>query len=175
MISDTYVGQDHGTLYHLIQTDLWQQAKASGQPYFPPTYEAVSWVQHMPLAPLPTAAAGHTATLSTAAVTPQDGFIHLTKEANLLLGVANHFYKSVQGDFLVLAIDSKQLSSKVSAWQARLRPVSSWRPLCCDLCSCVGCYLQVVFEDAAPVGNTEAMQSKEVQQFPHLVSHWTHF
>jgi hypothetical protein len=42
MISDTFVGQDHGTLYHLIQKDLWQQAKASGQPYFPPTYEAVS-------------------------------------------------------------------------------------------------------------------------------------
>ncbi len=43
----------------------------------------------------------------------QDGFIHLTKEADLLLGVANHFYKQVPGDFLVLAIDSKQLSSKV--------------------------------------------------------------
>lgn len=107
MISDTFVGQDHGTLYHLIQKDLWQQAKASAQPYFPPTYEA-------------------------------DGFIHLTKEAKLLLGVANHFYTSVPGDFLVLAIDSKQLSSKV------------------------------VFEDASPVGNTEAMQSKEVQQYPHL-------
>ena len=45
--------------------------------------------------------------------TKQDGFIHLTKEAELLLGVANHFYKQVPGDFLVLAIDSKQLSSKV--------------------------------------------------------------
>lgn len=43
----------------------------------------------------------------------QDGFIHLTQEAELLLGVANHFYKQVPGDFLVLAIDSKQLTSKV--------------------------------------------------------------
>ena len=41
-ISDTFVGQDHGTLYHLIQKGLWEQAKQSGQPYFPPTYEAVS-------------------------------------------------------------------------------------------------------------------------------------
>lgn len=41
-ISDTFVGQDHGTLYHLIQKDLWEQAKQSGQPYFPPTYAAVS-------------------------------------------------------------------------------------------------------------------------------------
>jgi hypothetical protein len=38
----------------------------------------------------------------------------LTKEANLLLGVANHFYRKVPGDFLVLAIDSKQLTSKVT-------------------------------------------------------------
>lgn len=43
----------------------------------------------------------------------QDGFIHLTKEAELLLGVANHFYKQVPGEFLVLAIDSSKLSSKV--------------------------------------------------------------
>jgi uncharacterized protein (DUF952 family) len=43
----------------------------------------------------------------------QDGFIHLTKEAELLLGVANHFYKPVPGDFLVLAIDSSKLTSKV--------------------------------------------------------------
>jgi hypothetical protein len=42
MISDTFVGQDHGTLYHLIQKDLWEQSKQSGKPYFPPTYEAVS-------------------------------------------------------------------------------------------------------------------------------------
>jgi hypothetical protein len=42
MISDTFVGQDHGTLYHLIQKDLWEQSKQSGKPYLPPTYEAVS-------------------------------------------------------------------------------------------------------------------------------------
>ena len=30
--------------------------------------------------------------------------------------------------------------------------------------------LQVVFEAAAPVGNTEALQTKEEQLFPHLVS-----
>lgn len=42
-----------------------------------------------------------------------DGFIHLTKEPQLLLGVANHFYTTVPGTFLVLAIDSTKLSSKV--------------------------------------------------------------
>lgn len=43
----------------------------------------------------------------------QDGFIHLTKEAPLLLGVANHFYKDIKDEFLVLVIDSRKLTSKV--------------------------------------------------------------
>lgn len=42
-----------------------------------------------------------------------DGFIHLTKEAPLLLPVANHFYTSVPGPFLVLQIDSRMLTSEV--------------------------------------------------------------
>lgn len=46
----------------------------------------------------------------------QDGFTHLTKEAPLLLGVANNFYKGIEDDFLVLVIDSKKLTSKV--WPA---------------------------------------------------------
>lgn len=44
----------------------------------------------------------------------QDGFIHLTKDPSLLLSVANHFYKSVTDDFLVLVIDSTKLTSRVS-------------------------------------------------------------
>lgn len=43
----------------------------------------------------------------------QDGFIHLTKDPQLLLGVANMFYKGVADAFLVLVIDSSRLSSKV--------------------------------------------------------------
>lgn len=65
MTSEAVIGQDHGNLYHLIQTDLWQQAKRSGQPYYPPTYEAVSATSHT-LLPGPalqhvqhTARAGH--------------------------------------------------------------------------------------------------------------------
>ncbi|KAF8066191.1 FIS1A [Scenedesmus sp. PABB004] len=69
-----------------------------------------------------------------------DGFIHLTKDAALLLGVANHFYKDVPGEFLVLAIDSKALSSPVA------------------------------FEPAAPVGATPALGAGggEAPLFPHL-------
>jgi len=71
-----------------------------------------------------------------------DGFIHLTKEANLLLPVANHFYRSVEGSFVVLELDSRKLTSRV------------------------------VFEPAAPVGTTPAHKvgAEEAEQplFPHL-------
>mmetsp|Transcript_11900 Transcript_11900/g.16129 ORF Transcript_11900/g.16129 Transcript_11900/m.16129 type:complete len:133 (+) Transcript_11900:64-462(+) len=43
----------------------------------------------------------------------QDGFIHLTKEANMLLTVANHFYTDVKGDYVVLEIASAALTSVV--------------------------------------------------------------
>ncbi|KAF6263908.1 hypothetical protein COO60DRAFT_1634833 [Scenedesmus sp. NREL 46B-D3] len=96
-MTSTDVGIDHGTLYHLVQQDIWQQCKDSAHAYFPPTYEA-------------------------------DGFIHLTKEAQLLLGVANHFYTQVPGTFLVLAIDSAKLSSKQVVFEAAA-PVGDQRPL----------------------------------------------
>ena len=56
------------SLYHLVPRQDWDECKASGRAYFPPTYA-------------------------------QDGFIHLTKEPELLLPVANHFYKDVPGPF----------------------------------------------------------------------------
>lgn len=37
-MASTDVGTDHGTLYHLVQQEVWQQCKAAAQPYFPPTY-----------------------------------------------------------------------------------------------------------------------------------------
>eukprot|EP00879_Flechtneria_rotunda_P024787 GHRR01026300.1.p1 GENE.GHRR01026300.1~~GHRR01026300.1.p1 ORF type:complete len:147 (+),score=24.36 GHRR01026300.1:97-537(+) len=61
-----------------------------------------------------------------------DGFIHLTKEAPLLLSIANHFYQSVSGDFIVLALDSSKLTSEVK------------------------------FEAAAAVGNTEAPETQQL-------------
>mmetsp|Transcript_35177 Transcript_35177/g.111185 ORF Transcript_35177/g.111185 Transcript_35177/m.111185 type:complete len:152 (+) Transcript_35177:180-635(+) len=42
-----------------------------------------------------------------------DGFIHLTKDPQLLLGVANHFYTDVPGAYVVLVIDSARLTSEV--------------------------------------------------------------
>ncbi|CAN0552525.1 unnamed protein product [Ectocarpus sp. 12 AP-2014] len=42
-----------------------------------------------------------------------DGFIHATKEAGLLLPVANHFYTDVPGSFICLRIDTTALKSEV--------------------------------------------------------------
>ncbi|CAN0317320.1 unnamed protein product [Ectocarpus fasciculatus] len=42
-----------------------------------------------------------------------DGFIHATKEAGLLLPVANHFYTDVPGSFICLRIDTTILKSEV--------------------------------------------------------------
>ncbi|GAX75273.1 hypothetical protein CEUSTIGMA_g2718.t1 [Chlamydomonas eustigma] len=53
----------------------------------------------------------------------QDGFIHLTKDPQFLLGIGNHFYKAVQGEYLLLVLDAEKLKAKV------------------------------IFEPAAPVGN----------------------
>ena len=44
----------------------------------------------------------------------QDGFTHLTKDPQLLLGVANHFYTAIPGAFLVLVLDPSKLTSKVT-------------------------------------------------------------
>jgi uncharacterized protein (DUF952 family) len=43
----------------------------------------------------------------------QDGFIHLTKDPQFLLGVGNHFYQAVPGDYLLLVIDAEKLKAKV--------------------------------------------------------------
>lgn len=41
----------------------------------------------------------------------QDGFIHCTRGADLALMVANKYYRSVQGEFLLLAIDVNRLTA----------------------------------------------------------------
>ena len=65
-----------------------------------------------------TAATGATACLNALAKVAacryeQDGFIHLTADPQLLVTVANHFYTSSQGDWIVLVIDSSKLSAEV--------------------------------------------------------------
>ncbi|CAM9889344.1 unnamed protein product [Pylaiella littoralis] len=65
-----------------------------------------------------------------------DGFIHATKEAQLLLPVANHFYTDVPGIFICLCIDTAKLKSEVK------------------------------FEAAAPVGDKPAHSKAEAEDRP---------
>ena len=61
-----------------------------------------------------------------------DGFIHLTAQPQLLIGVANHFYKGEPGDWVCLQIDAAKLGGEVR------------------------------FEPAAPVGATAAVEGDEL-------------
>ena len=61
-----------------------------------------------------------------------DGFIHLTAQPALLVGVANHFYKGEPGDWVCLVIDAAKLGGELR------------------------------FEAAAPVGETAAVEGEEL-------------
>ncbi len=52
-----------------------------------------------------------------------DGFIHCTREATVLLEVANRFYADQPGEFVVLDIDTARLSAPVR-WEAPVPPAS---------------------------------------------------
>lgn len=47
----------------------------------------------------------------------QDGFIHCTAGEDLMLRVANHFYRSVPGAFVLLVLDPERLHSELR-WEA---------------------------------------------------------
>ena|ERR1711937_180472 len=68
----------------------------------------------------------------------QDGFTHLSDNKEVLITIGNHFYKQIQGLYLVLEIDSSRLESKVK------------------------------LEPAAPVGDTKPHFDGNEQLFPHL-------
>jgi uncharacterized protein (DUF952 family) len=93
----------HTDIYHLVQKPLWEQHKAAGSVYFPPTYE-------------------------------QDGFTHATSDPSKLLGVANHFYKDVQADWLCLKMTRATLAAaKLTLKFEAPAPVGTTAPLSPEL------------------------------------------
>lgn len=42
-----------------------------------------------------------------------EGFIHCTKEPEVMLGVANRFYKNIKGDVAILVLDPKKIKAEV--------------------------------------------------------------
>jgi uncharacterized protein (DUF952 family) len=56
-----------------------------------------------------------------------DGFIHCTKEPQVLLHIANTFYKNIVGDVLVLVIDTDKLTSPLK-WEPPSPPPDPSHP-----------------------------------------------
>jgi uncharacterized protein (DUF952 family) len=52
----------------------------------------------------------------------RDGFIHCTREPEVLLEVANAFYRQTPGEMLVLVIDPARVQAEVRFEAAALRP-----------------------------------------------------
>ncbi|MBI3243770.1 MAG: DUF952 domain-containing protein [Chloroflexi bacterium] len=53
-----------------------------------------------------------------------DGFIHCTKEPEVMLKIANRFYKDLPGELLVLVIDADKVAAEVK-WEAPAHPDGS--------------------------------------------------
>mmetsp|Transcript_14384 Transcript_14384/g.39130 ORF Transcript_14384/g.39130 Transcript_14384/m.39130 type:complete len:158 (-) Transcript_14384:232-705(-) len=102
----------HTDIYHLVQKPIWEEHKAKGTVYYPPTYE-------------------------------QDGFTHATADPSKLLGVANHFYKDVQAEWLCLRMTRETLAAAG---------------------------LTLKFEAPAPVGSTAPLtpELSGGERFPHI-------
>ena len=98
-------------IYHMCIQTQWEAAKSSKSAYFPPTYEA-------------------------------DGnMTHASMHKENLLDTANHFCKTIPGDWIVLEIDPDILL-KI-------------------------CGITTLVEAPAPVGNTEAEATSTIL-YPHI-------
>ena len=53
-----------------------------------------------------------------------DGFIHCTQEPEVMLKIANRFYKGLPGELLVLVIDVDKVTAEVK-WEAPAHPDGS--------------------------------------------------
>jgi uncharacterized protein (DUF952 family)/mannose-6-phosphate isomerase-like protein (cupin superfamily) len=73
------VGDEVDRLFHMCQKFSWEAAVASGEAYYPPTFEA------------------------------DGGFTHATAVAERLIETANHFYTSSQGDWICLELSKEAL------------------------------------------------------------------
>ena len=83
------------SIYHLCQKSKWEEAKASGEPYFPPTFIA------------------------------DGKFTRATVNKSDLVSTANLFYKDAPGMWIVLEIDCKTLYALGIAILAQEAPEST--------------------------------------------------
>ena len=72
-------------------------------------------IYHMTPASAWQAVAGATVYVADSLTT--EGFIHCTGELDLLVVVANRFYRAIPGDFVILCIEPTQLTAELR-WEA---------------------------------------------------------
>lgn len=84
LLQFTMAQEKNDDIFHLVESAVWKECKNAEPP-----------IDYLP----PTY--------------DQDGFIHATGEANMLLTVANLYFKSAEGDFVVLRIRPSLLKSPV--------------------------------------------------------------
>jgi uncharacterized protein (DUF952 family) len=84
LLQFTMAQEKNDDIFHLVEVAVWKECK-----------NAEPKIDYLP------------------ATYEQDGFIHATGEANMLLNVANMFFKSAEGDFTVLRIRPSLLKSPV--------------------------------------------------------------
>lgn len=105
-------GEVPSTIYHLAAKADWEAAVAENRDYFTDSLEkvrllcvVVTW--------LDSGAAGSFYTCIN-----QEGFTHATGNTKLLVIIANAFYKTVPGEFVLLTIETGRLKSEVKLEQA---------------------------------------------------------
>jgi uncharacterized protein (DUF952 family) len=97
-------------IYHMCQKSLWEEAVSAGKAYYPPTFE-------------------------------QDGFFtHATGVPERLLDLANHFYKTVPGEWICVELSCSALKGKAG--------------------------IVTKFEEAKPVGSTQPPSVTWI--YPHI-------
>jgi uncharacterized protein (DUF952 family) len=116
----------HAHLFHLVQRPLWSAAVDAAAPADAPP-------------PPPPGVCYYPPTYA------QDGFTHLTADPDLLLAVANQFYRSVPADveWRLLVLDAAALAAAPGAGRVR-------------------------YEAAAPVGAVAAREDDAGRLYPHL-------
>ena len=131
-------------VYHLVQKKLWEECKASGKTYYPPTYDQDGFTHATADPAKLLAVANYVSTrcglLSNPVVFPAPRVLLSPTLATPLLA---QFYKDVNADWLCLKMTRETLAKA---------------------------NLTLKFEDPSPVGNKKPLTAKESggERFPHI-------
>lgn len=97
----------------------------------------------------------------------REGFIHCTAGDDLMLTVANLFYKDQAGDFLVLEIDESKVTAPVK-WEAPASPSSAAEGATLSAADAMPPEAKAEFGNAPAEPAVQPAQSEPATTFPHI-------